>query len=62
MSQRTTGREARSQRRVVRFGMWIQGPGLLVVFEGEFGELVIRAAGRAVGFVGVRSGGGKEEG
>lgn len=56
------GREARSQRRVVRFGVWIQGPRLLLVWEREVGELVVRAAGRGVGFVGDRSGGGKEEG
>ena len=62
MSQRTMGREARSQRRVVGVGVWIQGPSLLLVLEEKFGELVERAAGRGVGFVGVRSGGGKEEG
>ena len=50
MSQRTRGRETRSQRRVVGVGAWAQVREVVVV--------VVRGAG----LVGERSGGGKEEG
>lgn len=50
MSQRTRGRETRSQRRVVGVGAWVQVREVVVV--------VVRGAGLA----GERSGGGKEEG
>ena len=46
MSQRTRGRETRSQRRVVGVGAWVQ----------------VREVVRGAGLVGERSGGGKEEG
>ena len=52
MSQNTAGREARSQIRVVREGVWVQGP-CLRVERGRVGGWEVE---------GERSGGGKEEG
>lgn len=51
MSQNTAGREARSQRRVVVEGVWVQLP-----LRVERGVVRVRA------LEGERSGGGKEEG
>lgn len=50
MSQHTTGREARSQRRVVNVGVWVQLP------------LRVERGVRVRVLEGERSGGGKEEG